>query len=197
MWARCRISFVLLQTSLCCVFRDTSAGNDSSWASEMTGLWCAHRRLQVMMMESYDLCKTKKVAVSHTHSWLFGVMVITPDWESVGCEFKYRNFYHPQRSCEGYVFTPVCHSVHRGGEYLTRYTPRDQVLPPCDQVLPPCDQVLPSPVTRYSPPWPGTPPCDQVLPPVTRYSPRRRPLLRTVRILLECILVVFGNKSLV
>ena len=23
--------------------------------------------------------------------------------------------YHPQRSCEGYVITPVCHSVHRGG----------------------------------------------------------------------------------
>ena len=23
--------------------------------------------------------------------------------------------YHPQRSCEGYVFTSVCHSVHRGG----------------------------------------------------------------------------------
>ena len=23
-------------------------------------------------------------------------------------------FYRPQRSCEGYVFTRVCHSVHRG-----------------------------------------------------------------------------------
>ena len=23
-------------------------------------------------------------------------------------------FYRPQRSCEGYVFTPVCYSVHRG-----------------------------------------------------------------------------------
>ena len=23
--------------------------------------------------------------------------------------------YRPQRSCEGYVFTPVCHSVHGGG----------------------------------------------------------------------------------
>ena len=23
-------------------------------------------------------------------------------------------FYRPQRSCQGYVFTPVCHSVHRG-----------------------------------------------------------------------------------
>ena len=27
-------------------------------------------------------------------------------------------FYRPQRSCEGYVFTPVCHSVHRGGGWV-------------------------------------------------------------------------------
>ena len=27
-----------------------------------------------------------------------------------------RNFYRPQRSCgQGNIFTPVCHSVHRGG----------------------------------------------------------------------------------
>ena len=25
------------------------------------------------------------------------------------------SYYRPQRSCEGYVFTPFCHSVHRGG----------------------------------------------------------------------------------
>ena len=24
-------------------------------------------------------------------------------------------YYRPRRSCEGYVFTPVCHSVHGGG----------------------------------------------------------------------------------
>ena len=30
-------------------------------------------------------------SVSPIHSWLFGVMVMTPVWESVGCEFKYRN----------------------------------------------------------------------------------------------------------
>ena len=29
-------------------------------------------------------------------------------------DFNLINFYRPQRSCEGYVFTPVCHSVHRG-----------------------------------------------------------------------------------
>ena len=35
---------------------------------------------------------TDDFSVSITHSWLFGVMVMTPDWESVGCEFQYRNF---------------------------------------------------------------------------------------------------------
>ena len=31
-------------------------------------------------------------SVSPTHSWLSGVMVKTPDWESVDCELKYRDF---------------------------------------------------------------------------------------------------------
>ena len=96
-----------------------------------------------------------------------------------------------------------CVSVHRG-ECLTRYTPQDQVHPP-NQVHPQ-DQVHPQ--TRYTP-WyipPGqvhppdqVHPLDQVHPP-TRCSPSTRsppdqvhppeirPLLRTVRILLECIL---------
>ena len=30
--------------------------------------------------------------MSPTHSWLCGVVLKTPDWESVGCEFKYRIF---------------------------------------------------------------------------------------------------------
>ena len=49
--------------------------------------------------------------------------------------------YRPQRSCEGYVFTPVCHSVHRGGlpqcmlGYHTppgkhTHTPREAHTPP-------------------------------------------------------------------
>ena len=62
---------------------------------------------------------------------------------------------------QGYIFTGVCYSVH-AGEYLGRYTPRDQVHP--------LDQVPPR--TRYTP-WdkvhplgPGTPPLG------TRYTPR-------------------------
>ena len=32
-------------------------------------------------------------SASPTHSLLCGVVVMTPDWESVGCEFKYRNAF--------------------------------------------------------------------------------------------------------
>ena len=62
------------------------------------------------------------------------------------------HYYRPQRSCEGYVFTRVCHSVQGGG-----------CLPQCMLVY--CHHHRPPP-----PPYP-------------------RLLLRTVRILLECILV--------
>ena len=34
---------------------------------------------------------TESFSVSPTHGWLFGVVVMTPDRESAGCEFKYRN----------------------------------------------------------------------------------------------------------
>ena len=143
-------------------------------------------------------------------------------------------YYRPQRSCEGYVFTPVCLST--GGvpgqvPPRTRYTPQDQEHPP-DQVHPPGTRYPPGPGTPPTP-WdqvhplgPGVPPRtrytsqDQVHPPGTRYTlppgtrytppgpgtsqswtrythpwdqvhpPSRRLLLRTVRILLECILVV-------
>ena len=89
---------------------------------------------------------------------------------------------------QGYVFTAVCDSVHRG-EYLTRYTlpgpgtpsppdqvhPTDQVHPPPrpgtprDQVQPPDQVYPPGPGTpsrdQVHPPGPGTPPWDQVHPP--------------------------------
>ena len=35
---------------------------------------------------------TESFSVSLTPSWLCGVVPMAPDWESVGCEFKYRNF---------------------------------------------------------------------------------------------------------
>ena len=35
---------------------------------------------------------TESFFVSPTHSWLCGVVVMTPDWESVCCDFKYKIF---------------------------------------------------------------------------------------------------------
>ena len=89
-----------------------------------------------------------------------------------------------------FLHLSVSYSVHRGGE-------PGQVPPPGPGTSPragtPPRQVhcLPSRYTpgRYTPqdqvypPGPGTPPR-------TRCTPRRRLLLRTVRILLECILVL-------
>ena len=123
------------------------------------------------------------------------------------------------------IFTPVCHSVHRGVPGQVPLpgpgTPHGQVHPPgpgasSGQVHPPWDQVHPRA---------GTPPQDQVhlhgtryipletryppqagTPPGTRYTPGTRYIpgmlgdtgnKRAVRILLECIVVRFFNiKSL-
>ena len=73
---------------------------------------------------------------------------------------------------QGYVFTGVCDSVHRG-EYLTRYTPL-----PGTRYTP--ESRYTPPGTRYTPLGPGTPPGtrytpqDQVQPPGTRYTPGTR-----------------------
>ena len=110
------------------------------------------------------------------------------------------NHYRPQRSCEGYVFTPVCHSVHRRGVCLSACwdtIPPEQAPPgsrhPLEQAHPrdqvPLEQTTPPPGTRQppeqTPPGSRHPSSDQEPP------PGRRLLLRTVRILLECILVTF------
>ena len=36
---------------------------------------------------------TESFSGSATHSWFCCVVVKTSDWESVSCEFKYRNFF--------------------------------------------------------------------------------------------------------
>ena len=116
----------------------------------------------------------------------------------VFCSFYYR----PQRSCgQGYVFTRVCDSVHRGGLRAGRAHP-DQGEPPRTRENPPPDQGEP-PRTRENPPGPGRTPLDQGEPPPDQGKPPRpgpgRPppgsrlqntvYERPVRILLECILV--------
>ena len=124
-----------------------------------------------------------------------------PTWQgNRGCDH-----YRPKRSFgQGNIFTPVCHSVHRGGV-------PDQVHPP-GPGTPPWDQVHPlgpgtpprtryPPGIRYTPLGPRYPPLDQVPPgtrythpPGTGYTPPGCKLWNTVndrpvRILLECILV--------
>ena len=81
-----------------------------------------------------------------------------------------------QRSCDqGNIFTPVCHSVHRGGggwggglpQCMLGYQPpgsdttTPQIRPPRTRQIPP-DQTLPQ--TRQTPP-------DQTPPPRTRQTP--------------------------
>ena len=93
---------------------------------------------------------------------------------------KVINVYRPQRSCQGFVFTPVCLST--GGVVCLSAcwdtTPWEQA-PPREQAPPQSRHTLP----EQAPPW------EQAHPPRSRHSPSRRLLLWTVRILLECILV--------
>ena len=75
--------------------------------------------------------------------------------------FHVKIYYRPQRSCEGYVFTPV-HLSTGGSASVHAGIPLGAGTPPG------ADCPSPSPGSR---------------------PPSRRVLLRTVRILLECILV--------
>ena len=70
--------------------------------------------------------------------------------------------YRPQRSCgQGYVFTRVCDSVHRGG-VSRQGEPPGQGEPPPDQADPPGRENPPrpgrTPPGRENPPGPGRPP---------------------------------------
>ena len=69
------------------------------------------------------------------------------------------NLYRPQRSCgQGNIFTPVCHSVHRGvSASVHAGIPPPQSRPP-----------------RSSPPRADTPPSEPGTPPGTRHPPGTR-----------------------
>ena len=74
---------------------------------------------------------------------------------------------------QGFVFTGVCDSVHRGGGSTWPGTPPGPGTPPWDQVHPP-DQVPPDqvhPLDQVHPPGPGTPPGTRYNPSQTRYTP--------------------------
>ena len=106
-------------------------------------------------------------------------------------------YYRPQRSCgQGYVFTRVCDSVHRG---VSGEPPLDQADPPGPGRPPPGPGRPPlagrsPPGPRRIPPGPRRTPPDQGEPPRTKETPAGRRLKHTVNerpvhILLECILV--------
>ena len=64
------------------------------------------------------------------------------------------NIYRPQRSCEGYVFTRVCHSVHGGGlpQCMLGYPPpRSRAPPGADP--PGADPPGAEPPGSKHPPW--------------------------------------------
>ena len=99
-----------------------------------------------------------------------------------------QNFYRPQRSCgQGNIFTPVCHSVHRGVSSRenspAREPPRSaRENPPClpgrtpprtRQTTPPLDQADHPPGPGRPPlPGPGRPPgLARPPPPPTRGTP--------------------------
>ena len=110
-------------------------------------------------------------------------------------------FYRPQRSCEGYVFTGVClstrwvgvsASVHAGIPLPKSRHPQEADTPPRadtpQKQTPPQEQTPPQ---KQTPPKSRHPPKEADTPP-----PEIRPLLRTVRILLECILECAGFRHL-
>ena len=113
------------------------------------------------------------------------------------------SYYRPQTKLrKGYVFTPVCHSVHRRGD----------VYPSACWDTPPWADTPRQTLLWADTPWVDTPPADthrrqtytgrhprqtplgrhpagQTPPQADTPPPSRQLLQRTVRILLECILV--------
>ena len=78
-------------------------------------------------------------------------------------------YYRPQRSCgQGYVFTRVCDSVHRGwvsgqGEPPGRENPPAGRTPPGRETFPP-EQTIPTPGSRHITPRQGDAPWEQTPP---------------------------------
>ena len=114
------------------------------------------------------------------------ILCILPSKKFADCA-QYNNVrmgqhhYRPKRSFgQGNIFTPVCHSVHRGGGLARRTPPRHGGTPP--RACPP----------RHGEPHPGMeerPPPGMENPPPPRSRLRHTVYDRPVRILLECILV--------
>ena len=107
--------------------------------------------------------------------------------------------YRPQRSCgQGYVFTRVCDSVHRGclPQCILRYPPRKEA--PAQEGSPPGRwhprKEAPPQEGNTPPPRRKHPPRKEA-PPGRKHPPRHTVNERPVRILLECILVMYATTS--
>ena len=79
-------------------------------------------------------------------------IVKDPDEVAEDCMTLYKIdpvYFRPQRSCEGYVFTRVCHCIHRGSlpQCMLGYHPQEQTPPRSRHPLPweqtPQEQTLP------------------------------------------------------
>ena len=104
-------------------------------------------------------------------------------------DFTYLVYYRPQRSCgQGYVFTRVCDSVHRGGLQAgppgRENPPSGRENPPRPGRHPPGQADTPPGQGRHPTPGPSPPPARRL-----QHTVNDRP----VRILLECILVSNGT----
>ena len=95
-----------------------------------------------------------------------------------------------------FLHLSVSHSVHRGWGSASVHAgipslPGTRQAPP----RPSTPRTMQPRGKRQAPPGPGTPPPDQAHTPRDQaHTPSRRLCLRTVRILLECILVQFVFK---
>ena len=94
-------------------------------------------------------------------------------------------YYRPQPSCEGYVFTGVCLST--GGVVSASVHAGIPHPPPQSRYPPGADTPWERTPRGRHPPQSRNPPGADT--PGSRHPPEIRSLLRTVRILLECILV--------
>ena len=91
---------------------------------------------QRLNKEERSMCKRNCTQASKIHRYL-GDDVFLPPATKLG---------------QGYVFTGVCDSVHRGGEYLTRYPhpPGTRYTPPRTRYTPPGTRKIRSTHGRYA-----------------------------------------------
>ena len=91
----------------------------------------------------------------------YTMCMVYNEWDDKFCFITMKKyFYRPQRSCgQGNIFTPVCHSVHRGGVCLSACwdtPPPDQTPPPGPGRHPrdqtPRDQAEPPRTRHHHPP---------------------------------------------